>query len=381
MLTKKKICVVATVPVAIKVFMREHVLRLSEQYSISLVCTGAPQELESLFSGYDVRCIALDIERKISIWDDLKSLFKLRRLFVDEHFDAVHSLMPKAGLLAMLAARLAKVPVRVHIFTGQVWSTASGIKRIALKAMDRVLSACATHLLADSPSQRAFLVDEHVVAAEKISVLGLGSISGVDSARFRPDNSARAQIRAQFSIPDDALVFLFMARMTRAKGAVDMAQAFALFTKSAPSAHLLMVGPDEEGVEAELTELLADAGWRFHRLGFTDKPECYMAASDVFCLPSYREGFSLATIQAAGAGLPAVASRIYGLTDAVAEGVTGLMHEPGDIPAIVECMLRLHVDAPFREQLATAARIRAHEYFSQEYIVGEMTKFYDGVLA
>jgi glycosyltransferase involved in cell wall biosynthesis len=142
-----------------------------------------------------------------------------------------------------------------------------------------------------------------------------------------------------------------------------------------------MVGPDEEGVEAELTELLADAGWRFHRLGFTDKPECYMAASDVFCLPSYREGFSLATIQAAGAGLPAVASRIYGLTDAVAEGVTGLMHEPGDIPAIVECMLRLHVDAPFREQLATAARIRAHEYFSQEYIVGEMTKFYDGVLA
>ncbi len=379
-MTKKKLCIVSTVPVALKVFMREHIMRLSESLSITLVCSGDTSELERIFSGVDVRSISINIERKISFPSDLCSLAKLRQFFLKENFDAVHSLMPKSGLLAMVAARLVGVPVRVHIYTGQVWSTSTGIKRIILKSMDQLLAICATRLMADSPSQRDFLVAEKVVSRDKITVLGLGSISGVDSSRFKPDGTARIQIRAQLNIPDDAVVFLFMARVTQAKGAVDMVQAFRHLSDSAPKAHLLMVGPDEEALESQLELLLTDIKPRYHRVGFTDSPEKFMAAADVFCLPSYREGFSLATIQAAGAGLPAVASRIYGLTDAVDEGNTGLMHAPGDIQAISSCMLRLYQDKKYREQLADTANQRAHSTFSQDYIVGEMVKFYDDLL-
>lgn len=380
-MSKKKLCIVATVPVALKVFMREHVVKLSEMASVTLVCSGATDELEHIFAGLDVRCVSLDIERKVSLSKDFFSLIALRKFFVTEQFDAVHSLMPKSGLLAMLAAKLVGVPVRVHIFTGQVWSTSVGMKRTVLKLMDKLLAFCATHLMADSPSQRDFLVDEGVVGREKISVLGLGSISGVDGARFRPDPAARCEIRAQLRIPPNAVVFLFMARVTRAKGALDMARAFSNVASYAPEAYLLMVGPDEEELEGQLADLFVDVKSRVRRVGFTDSPEQFMAAADIFSLPSYREGFSLATIQAAGAGLPAVASRIYGLTDAVDEGRTGLMHPPGDISAISTCMLRLYEDREFREQLSSTARQRAHSTFSQEYIVGEMVKFYGEILS
>lgn len=376
MVVKKKVCLVATVPVALKVFMREHIVRLSQTYAITLVCSGDVRELQALFAGLDVRCVSLDIERKISLLDDCVSLFKLCRFFRAERFAGVHALMPKSGLLAMIAAKMVGVPVRVHIFTGQVWSTAIGLKRKVLKAMDILLAACATHLMADSPSQRDFLVDEGIVRREKITVLGPGSISGVDGTRFHTDAAARAAIRTQLNIPADAVVYLFMARVTRAKGAIDMVQAFAQMAEVAPLAHLLVVGPDEESLDSELSKLLVAFKGRYHRVGFTDRPEDFMASADVFCLPSYREGFSLATIQAAGAGLPAIASRIYGLTDAVDEGRTGLMHEPGDIDTIAHCMARLYADTALREQLAVAAQNRANSSFSQEYIVGQMVLFY-----
>lgn len=380
MLSKRKICVVATVPVAIKVFMREHILRLSEKYSVVVVCSGDTAELANIFAGFDVRCVSINIERKVSFFNDLNSLIKLQHFFVNERFDAVHSLMPKSGLLAMLGAKLARVPVRIHIFTGQVWSTNTGLKRMVLKAMDWLLARCATQLLADSPSQRDFLVSERVVAYDKISVLGLGSISGVDSSRFKSDVDARLNIRRELSVPSDAVVFLFMARITKAKGAVDMVQAFKKMADLAPLAHLLMIGPDEDGLDSELELNLGNVRERYIRVGFTDQPEQFMAAADIFCLPSYREGFSSATIQAAGAGLPAVASRIYGLSDAVVEGVTGLMHAPGDIPEIARCMLRLYSEPSFREELSLAAQKRAHDSFSQDIIVGEMVKFYEALV-
>lgn len=356
--------------------MREHIVRLSQTHAITLVCSGDVRELQALFTGLDVRCVSLDIERKISLRDDCVSLFRLCRFFSAERFAGVHALMPKSGLLAMIAAKIVGVPVRVHIFTGQVWSTANGLKRSVLKAMDILLAACATHLMADSPSQRDFLVEEGVVRREKITVLGPGSISGVDGARFCTNAAARAAIRTLLNIPADAVVYLFMARVTQAKGAIDMVQAFAQMAEAAPLAHLLVVGPDEESLDSQLSNMLVAFKSRYHRVGFTDRPEDFMAAADVFCLPSYREGFSLATIQAAGAGLPAIASRIYGLTDAVDEGRTGLMHVPGDIDTIAQCMARLYADTALREQLAVAAQERANSSFSQAYIVGQMVLFY-----
>ncbi|WP_339456864.1 glycosyltransferase family 4 protein [Pseudomonas sp. EA_65y_Pfl1_P120] len=380
MTKQKKICVVATVPVALKVFMLEHINKLAEMYSVTVMANAASEDIYQ-FLDKRIKFIPLPIQRKVSMFSDALSLIKLFRIFSVERFDCVLSIMPKSGLLTMLAGYFARVPRRIHIFTGQVWYTKKGFSRFALKKLDQLLAFAATHLLADSPSQRDFLIAENVVRPTKIEVLGKGSISGVDLVRFKPNALARARIRSELGLDDSALVFLFMARLTRAKGIVDLARAFTHVATRAPNAHLLVVGPDEEGVEGVMTELSAKFRGRCHRIGFTNDPEGYMAAADIFSLPSYREGFSLATIQAAGVGLPAIASRIYGLSDAVQDGVTGLLHRPGAIDEMSDAMVRLYSDRELRVSLSEAARHRAHTEFAQPIIIEEMSLYINRLLA
>ncbi|MEG0869599.1 MAG: glycosyltransferase [Hafnia sp.] len=374
MTKKKKLCIVATVPVALRVFMLEHIRELSKYYDVTLMVNGESHDMEGLFDE-QVRFIPLPIQRKISLLSDLGALWRLSRIFAVEKFDCVFSIMPKSGLLSMVASYLVRVPQRFHMFTGQVWYTKTGVARVGLKMLDKLLAFCATHVLADSPSQRDFLIEEYVVRANKITVLGKGSISGVDIDRFKPDANARAKYRSELGIDNQAVVFLFMARLTRIKGVIDLARAFRSVAHEMPRAHLLVIGPDEDGLDEELKSLLLDFQSRFHRIGFTYDPEGYMAASDVFCIPSYREGFSSATIQAAGVGLPAIASRIYGLSDAVEENVSGVFHDPGDLDEISAALVRLYNDDALRKQLSGQACQRAHSEFSQAVIVKEMAEF------
>lgn len=376
----KKVCIIATLPVSLLAFMKEHVSKLAETHSITLIANGSEGDVAGML-GENVRFLPLPIERQVSLFSDLKSLIKLYKIFSKEKFDCILSIMPKSGLLSMLAGFLARTPVRVHVFTGQVWFTKQGISRTGLKNLDRLLSFCATNLLADSPSQRDFLVAENVVSPLKISVLGQGSISGVDVARFRPSSELRLGIRQSMSIPDSDVVFLFMARLTYVKGVPELGQAFRKLAADLPSAHLLVVGPDEDGLDAQLADLMSPFGSRYHRIGYTQNPESYMAAADVFCIPSYREGFSLATIQAAGVGLPAIASRIYGLTDAVKENVTGIFHTAGSVNELSAAILKLYSDEELRSRLSKAAEFRAHQDFSQVFIVQEMYLYITSLLS
>ncbi len=366
---------VASAPLTLKVFMRPHVRRLGRDYDVILVANGSASEMAATF-GAEVAFKSLPIERKVSILRDARALFALWQLFRQENVDAVHSISPKAGLLAMIAARLACVPFRVHHFTGQVWATARGPRRFLLKSLDKLLASCATCLLADSASQRAFLVANGVAAERSIDVLADGSVAGVDLQRFVFRAAARDRVRARHGIPADAVVFLFLGRLNRDKGVLDLSLAFETVARREPRSHLLVVGPDEEGLESEFANLGRRYVGRVHRVGFAANAEEYMSAADVFCLPSYREGFGSTIIEAAAVGLPAVASRIYGISDAVEEGVTGILHLVGSDAEIADAMLQLATHEVLRRRMGEAAHDRAKAKFSEARLTEEMADFY-----
>jgi len=377
---RPRIAIVATVPVAIKWFMRAHVLRLRETFDITLLANGSGEEVADLL-GEHVRFVRIPIERKISLRRDVVGLWHLWRLFRRERFDVVHSLMPKAGLLTMTAGRLAGIRRRFHTFTGQVWAARTGFSYVLLKSLDRILVWNSTFILADSPSQVQFLITERVVPADKIEVLAEGSIIGVDLERFRFDPAARLEIRARHGIPDAAIVFLFLGRLTYDKGLNDLVAAFRLAAPRDPQLQLMVVGPDEEGFEGKFAALASEFPGRVHREGFVHHPQQFMAASDVFVLPSYREGFGSVIIEAAAVGRPAIASRIYGLTDAVEEEVTGLLYPVTDAVALADTMVRIAADAPLRARLGSAAEQRARSRFSEQTVTEAMVDFYRRRLA
>ncbi len=377
---RKRICFVATIPFAMKVFMRPHIDVMRLDYDVTLVANGSTEELADLL-GCHVSFIPVRIERKISLKKDVFALAKLWSLFRKEKFDCVHSFMPKSGLLAMLAARFAGVPLRFNTFTGQVWATQKGFRRLLLRSLDKVLAMNTTRVLADSHSQRLFLIENNFVKAHEIVVLAGGSFGGVNITRFQYSQKARQRVRSRHSIPRGAIVFLFMGRLNREKGLLDLSRAFAAAAHQDSNLHLLVVGPDEEGLEAEFTALAQRFPGRVHRFGYTDCPEAYMSAADVICLPSYREGFGSVLIEAASVGIPAIASRIYGITDAVEDGITGILHPPTSDREITRAMLLLASDGSLRRRMGDAAREKVIREFSEARVTKAFADFYRDMLS
>jgi glycosyltransferase involved in cell wall biosynthesis len=370
-----RICFVLTAPFAFNAFVASAVRALLMQgWQVTVVLSMASGKIADDIAR-DVEVIDLNISRAISTVNDLRVLFQLVRLFQSRQFDIVHSLMPKSGLLAMIAARLAGVKVRVHTFTGQVWVTRRGPMRWLLRSLDWVLAKCATSLLADSASQCDFLINDGIVAQKKIQVLANGSVCGADTDRFRPKLICRSEIRAELGIPSDAVVLVYVGRMHIEKGVVELAQSFNQLAADLPALHLLLVGPDEGALKPALS---AVTRWtdRVHCVGLTTRPESYLAAADIFCLASYREGFGLSIIEAASAGLPCVAFKIYGVTDAVVHGVTGLLAPPRNVDAFISAIATLVRQQDLRQKMGLAAMQRVSEDFSQAVVVQAWLDFY-----
>lgn len=373
---RKRICFVAAVPMTVAAFLNAHIERLADDFDIYVVSNFSIGDVE--ISPRAER-IHADIAREISVGRDAMGLLALLRIFCKYRFDIVHSVTPKAGLLSMLAGFLAGISVRVHWFTGQVWATKTGSARFILKSADCLIASLATHLLADSPSQRDFLVAEGVCVASHIEVIGDGSICGVDSIRFSPDQQARHTVRESHGIGMDEPVILFLGRLNVDKGLREMAQAMSLLDSDFPGVHWLVVGPDEGGMVEHLRSVGDVLGTRLHFEGFTRVPESYMAAADIFCLPSYREGFGSSVLEAAATGVPAVATRIYGLSDAVEDNVTGLLVEPRDAKGLATALARLLSDLPLASRMGEAARRRAVTQFSSSRIVEGLRAFYQRI--
>lgn len=373
----KKICYVATVPTVIRSFLGGYIRISSGKWAVQVV--SSPGDVDFL-APLKAEFVPISIERKPSIWRDLNSMFALFRLFRREQFDLVHSIMPKAGLLCMMAAWLAGVPNRFHTFTGQVWATKRGWKRRFLKVFDKLIVAFSTSIFVDSPSQRDFLVAEGVLRQGQAVVLGDGSICGVDSHRFRPDISVRQAVRGDLGIDSGQVVILFMGRLTREKGVLDLAQAFAGITAACPDVLLMLVGAEEDVSFAEVQAICSKATDQLRYVPFTPCPESYMAAADIFCMPSYREGFGQAIIEAAAAGIPAVATRIYGISDAVQDGETGILVPVANVEALGAAMHRLVTDTRLRCDMGEKARERASASFSEDRILGELLDYYENKL-
>jgi len=319
--------------------------------------------------------VPLTMRREISPVADLPVVLKLWRLFRQRRFDVVHSITPKGGVLGMTTAWLARVPVRMHTFTGQVWVTRQGVMRKFLRFMERHVARCATHVLADSPSQGGFLVENRIVSAQRLEVLAAGSICGVDTQRFRPRPEAGLEVRRKLGIPDDAVVVLYVGRLHPEKGMAELGAAFEQVAARHPHVHLVLAGPDESGLSA-VEAAVVQARSRLHAVGHSDTPELHVAAADVFCLPSYREGFGMTLVEAAAGGLPAVASRIYGVTDAVVDGSTGLLVPGRDADALAAALERLIDDPALRKGLGAAARERAVRVFAKEVLQRAWVEMY-----
>lgn len=336
---------------------------------VSLLC-GPGVMARELAAAEGAQLVEVGMARHIAPGRDLVALLRIVRALRAIRPHIVDAGTPKAGLLVLLAAWLVRVPCRVHTLHGLRAERLRGGRRLVVTALTRLTCALAQRVICVSPSLAGRAVAMGAVAADAAVVLGAGSANGIDLARFTATDAGRRgarELRARCGIPAGAPVLGFVGRVARDKGVAELAAAWQRLRARFPALHWVMVGaPDPtDPVPAHVARGL-DADPRVHRLGQLDDPVPAYLLMDVLALPTHREGFGYALLEAAALEVPVVATRVTGCVDAVADGMTGTLVAPGDVDALAAAVAAYLEDPGLRARHGRAGRERAARLFRQE---------------
>ncbi|WNC69655.1 glycosyltransferase family 4 protein [Thalassotalea nanhaiensis] len=364
-----KVGLIASSPATFKAFILPFINALEKEYQVHVIANFNAQEMNELFSK-NIIMHPLELERNPNPIKDLIVLFKLNKILRDNKINIVHTFTPKAGLIGQLASYFSGAKFRFHTFTGQVWATQKGWKREVLKLFDKLIANLATYTLVDSPSQKDFLLKNKIIKEHKSKVLGEGSISGVNLTKFQHSVEERYALREKLGLSCEQFVFLFAGRLKKEKGVPELLAAFKKLIQKY-EATLVIVGVDEENLLPALNDTP-----NVIFCGFSSNINHYFSMADLLCLPSHREGFGNVVIEAAACGLPTLASNIYGLSDAIEDGYSGVLHQVKNVQSIYSNMVKLITDRERLHSFSINGLKRVESKFSEPIIVKEFVDFY-----
>lgn len=396
---KKKIIRACTVSLSIDFF--DEIMRRLRGDGYDMVALTSPgPELDKL-KEEGFHCIEVEMERHISPIKDLKSLLKMISVFRKEKPYMVHSMTPKAGLLCMMAGWLTGVPVRVHTFTGLVWPTSTGLKRKILMTTDKILCACATHII---PEGQGVMDDLRSggITKKPLKVLGHGNVMGVDMERFDPK-------RLNFNFNDNAnrpFTYVFVGRIVGDKGVNELVEAFTKLHDKYENTKLVLVGDYEENLDpvkpVTLGRIKANPAIDACGPKYGDDLLMEYVKADCFVMPSYREGFPNTPMEAGAMGLPNIVTDINGSREIVVNSNfnsnhndnanldgggecvricdNGIIVPPRTVQPLYKAMERMLTDDAMRERMKQNARPMIESRFERSFVQACLMDFYKEVM-
>lgn len=375
---KKKVLRISTVPVSLNGFLRGQLQMLNEHYEIVGVSSPGPA-LDEVSRREGVRVVELPMERQISIFKDLVSLFRMIRLFQKEKPDMVHSLTPKAGMLSMLAGWITGVPVRMHTFTGLVFPTATGLKQKILIWTDRLTCACATHINPEGNGVKQDLI-RFGITKKPLKILANGSVKGIDLNRFQ--RTPEVMQAAEAYKKEDCFTFCFVGRMVRDKGMNELVSAFVRLNAQYPKTRLILIGPFERNLDPVLPEteiqILNHPAIEF--LDEQNDVRPFFSASQALVFPSYREGFPNVVLEAGAMGLPTIATDINGCNEIIIPGKNGVLVPSKDEAALYAAMEDFLLHPEKVASLAADSRQLIAERYDRKLIWDALLEEYNVLL-
>ncbi len=375
---------VTTVDMSVR-FLLLNQLRFLQRagYAVSAMCARGQWVPEIQAAGIAVHPVNLT-RRVVDPFRDLRALAQMTRYLRANRITLVHTHTPKAGFLGQLAARLAGVPVIVNTIHGFYFhaGTPPVMRRLWI-ALETIAAHFSDAILSQNAEDLATAVREKICAPTKITYLG----NGIDLTRFDRatlDAAALVAKRQELGLPADAPVVGMVGRLVREKGYMEFFAAARAIREQFPDCQFIVVGPIETEKADALTPATADAfGLRgaIHFLGWRQDMPALYALMDVLALPSYREGFPRAPMEAAAMGTPVVATDIRGCREVVAPGVNGALVPPRDAEALARALIELLRDEPKRRMMGWAGRQRAETLFDERRVFDQVAATYRRLLA
>jgi glycosyltransferase involved in cell wall biosynthesis len=380
-----KIVRVTTVPMALKVLLRGQMKYMQNHGFDVLMVSADGKELQDVKDYEGCRHELIPMTRKITPLADLVSLWRLYRLLKRERPDIVHSHTPKAGFLAMLAAKMAGVKLRIHTIAGLRFMTSSGLTRKLLVSMEKITGKAATHVWPNSNSLLQYVRVNKLVDPRKLEVIGKGSSNGIDLSRFSKSSLLTAEIekaKKALSFNPSLTYILSVGRIVKDKGISELSDAFQKLYSADNRLRLVLVGSFEEKLDPldpEVMQLIKShpgiilAGWH-------DEVEYYMYLSDILVHASYREGFPNVVLQAGAMECPVVCSRIEGNIDIVDEDVNGLVFTSRDKEDLYAKLKTAMDDPGEMKRKALLLRKKIEANFDRNFVQEQIRRKYDDLL-
>ena len=368
---KPKLIRTSTVAMSLDLLLKGQLAFLNEYFNVIAV-SGEDYHLLQVIEREKVNTVSISIKREISILHDLISLVKLYLLFKKEKPLIVHSITPKAGLLSMVAAYFAGVPIRIHTFTGLIFPSKTGVMKRLLITMDRILCKFATHIYPEGQGVKTDLL-RFKITTKPLKVLANGNINGIDLEYFNSENIPKKtlqELRISLGIEPNDFVFIFIGRLVTDKGINELIAAFSKLSKVKNNIKLLLVGPLEKEKNPISKETLFEIqhNSKIISTGYQDEVRDYFALANVLVFPSYREGFSNVVLQAGAMGLPSIVSNINGCNEIIINNYNGIIIPIKNEITIFDAMQLLLEDEMIYHSLQSNARLSIENRYNQQLV-------------
>ena len=373
---------VVNISFVIPYFLGKQLNWFADKGNKEFVVCSASEELKEFSERYCFNYRAIEILRKISIIKDIKAVMATAKFIREIKADVVTGHTPKGGLIAMLAAYITRVPVRIYFRHGLVYETSHGLKRSLLVNIDRLASILATKIVCVSPSVARKSLEDKLNSESKQIVLANGTCNGIDTERFSKGSveiEKLQSIKKKLGIYDGDFIIGFTGRLVRDKGIIELVRAYHALKQNHSNVRLLLVGMLEvrDALPEDVVKVINedDGIIKTGYVGYVEI-EYYYALMSVFVLASYREGFPTSVLEASSMKLPVVTTRATGCIDSIIDGKTGFFVNHDD-KELFSALSRLYANDKLRSEMGEMGRQFVVNHFSQDLIWKEIEKLYN----
>jgi glycosyltransferase involved in cell wall biosynthesis len=376
-----KLLRVTTSPLSLRSLLPNQMRFMKENGFEVIMVSSTGKEWPSILENEQCEHRIVPMARNIAPLKDLRSLWLLYRLIKKEKPDIVHSHTPKAGLLAMLAAKFAGVRLRIHTIAGLRFMTATGMLKRILVFMEKLTARAATHVWPNSYSLLEYIRTNKLVKESKLHVIGYGSSNGVDLQRFSVSALKQEhieEVKKLIGFEANNTYLLSMGRIVKDKGIEELVPAFATLQAAQPSLRLVLLGQYEDHldpVNAKTKELIKTHPAIIH-IEWNEKVEYFMHVCQLMVHASYREGFPNTLLQAGAMECPVVCSRIEGNIDIVTNGETGILFNSRDEKDLAGKLQWAILHPSEMKKYAIELRKKVEKHFSQRHVHNSLKEKY-----
>ena len=369
---KKKLIRITTVPISLDILLSGQLNYMQSFYDVIAV-SSEDDYLKEIGTKENVETFTIEMSRKITPIHDLIAVVKLFLFLKKEKPLIVHSHTPKAGILAMIAAKCAGVPIRMHTVAGLPLMETKGLKRTVLESVEKLTYSCATMVYPNSKGLYDFIIANKFTNKGKIKIIANGSSNGIDTKHFAPEQvsqSLQQILKTKLQIQRDDFVLIFVGRLVGDKGINEVVQAFKQITKNNLNVKLLLVGMYEKNLDPlhESTHEEINTNKNIIFAGFQKDIRPYLAISNALVFASYREGFPNVVLQAGAMGLPSIVTDINGCNEIIINEKNGIIIPVKNSEATEKAVLRMIYEKDFFTSLQSNTREMIRSRYEQKLI-------------